>query len=181
MVAPGYVTAICVPYNQVTFAAGHPGGEKFRPGAFRDFIEDTPAYTVRLVDNHQDPRASGGDWRRPFGRAVRFEERDEGLWGEFEFFNTPTGREGAEEVREGTYTGMSVGFYARQEHHDGALRVVTTAELLHVALVDSPAYAGARIIDHRAQHASPHAAPTTRRTPSGLELRRSLSGMLTTT
>lgn len=140
---PGYLEGIAVPYNEITYlAAGEPRGERFITGAFTQSIQARGAGGVRLVDSHLD-----GVMRRPYGVLVEAEEHAEGLWTRFRFYDTPAGQEGRAEAREGTYGGLSVGFKTvRQRRGSDGVREVIEAQLHHVALVDEPAYAGAKVL-----------------------------------
>lgn len=135
---------LCVPYGRTTLKAGFPRGERFVSGAFRDAVAGRAK--VRLRDIH-----GANDNRRPVAVSTGFEETGDGLVGRFRFYNTPEGRGAWENVSEGTYGGLSVGFYAVKDRtaSDGA-REVLTARLHHVALVDEPAYEEAQILAVRA-------------------------------
>ncbi|ANC29930.1 HK97 family phage prohead protease [Isoptericola dokdonensis] len=97
---------------------------------------------MRLTDSHVS-----GEQRRPVARATFFTETTAGLFGTFRFFNTPEGRSAFENTKEGTYSGVSIGFFADQSRTiTGSIREVIHADLAHVSLVDVPAYDGAVII-----------------------------------
>lgn len=134
---------LCVPYNDPTRRAG-PDPEVFRPGAFASAA--SAAAKIRLTEYH--PGSDTG--RRPIGVATAFEERAAGLFGKFRFYNTPQGRAAWENAREGTYGGLSVGFVADRDVKTSAGREILSARLHHVALVDEPAYEGARVLAVRA-------------------------------
>lgn len=140
---PGYMEGIAVPYNEITYlAAGEPRGERFIAGAFTKSIAARAAAGIRLVDSHLD-----GYQRRPYGVLAEAEDRDEGLWTRFRFYDTPSGQEGRAEAREGTYGGLSIGFKTvRDRRATDGVREVIEAQLHHVALVDEPAYAGAKVL-----------------------------------
>jgi HK97 family phage prohead protease len=131
---------ICIPYDQPTLKAG-PRPEVFRRGAFASIAEAVGK--VRLTDENH---ASG---RRPVGLGEAFEERAGGLWGRFRFYNTRQGRDAFENVTEGTYGGLSIGFRAVREAIVEGVRNVYEARLHHVSLVDDPAYDGAAILQVR--------------------------------
>jgi HK97 family phage prohead protease len=131
------LTGICVPYDRPTNSAG-PVPEVFRAGAFSNL---SSADRTRLFDFNHDTN------RRPVGIATRFEERAEGLYGQFRFYDTPAGRGAFEEVVEETYGGLSIGFVATKENRSHGMREILGAKLHHVSLVDVPAYEDARILD----------------------------------
>jgi len=130
---------IAVPYDVTTMKAGYPRGERFLPGAFAE-IDATAK--IRLTDSHLE-----GDQRRPVGVGTSFRDTPAGLLSAFRFYDTPEGRGARENVIEGTYGGLSVGFVPIEERigDDGA-REIVKARLFHVSLVDEPAYDDARIL-----------------------------------
>jgi HK97 family phage prohead protease len=142
--------ALCVPYETPTYAVSVPGhrGEVFARGAFSGLLEAPQTWPkVRLTDSHVDTSQ-----RRPVAKATDFVDTDAGLVGRFQFFDTPEGRGAWENVREGTYGGLSVGFVVVSERtRSGGLREVSDARLHHVSLVDEPAYREARILATRAE------------------------------
>lgn len=143
--------ALCVPYGKPTYAVDLKGynGERFKAGAFADLLANPATWPkVRLTDSHVDGRE-----RRPIAKAVEFRDTADGLVGRWQFFNTPEGRGGWENLTEGTYGGVSVGFMTPPDGFvrtaDG-LREVRRARLHHVALVDEPAYREAQVLSARA-------------------------------
>lgn len=143
--------ALCVPYDAPTYAVDLKGfnGERFARGAFADLLANPAMWPkVRLTDSHVDGRE-----RRPIAKAVEFRDTDEGLVGRWQFFNTPEGRGGWENLTEGTYGGVSVGFMTTSDGYrrtPEGLREVHRARLHHVALVDEPAYREAQVLSARA-------------------------------
>jgi HK97 family phage prohead protease len=140
---------LCVPYDRTTMKAGYPHGERFLPGAFADVTTRSGQTRIRLTDSHIE-----GDARRPVGIATELRDTSSGLFGTFRFYNTPEGRGAWENVTEGTYGGLSVGFVPVTERRaaDGA-REIVKARLFHVSLVDEPAYDEAKVLAVR--HALP--------------------------
>lgn len=139
------LTGLCVPYNRVTMNVAATRGEKFAPGAFA--TAPAAASKIRLTDSHQP-----GEARRPVGVATALQDAPDGLYGTFRFYDTPEGRGAWENVQEGTYGGLSVGFHvvkARTSVLDGC-REVLEARLYHVSLVDEPAYEDAKVLAVRA-------------------------------
>lgn len=154
--APGRVMELlCVPYGVTTTwvnLPGYPGGERFRQGAFAALVAGgaRAAAKVRLTDSHLD-----GVDRRPIGEGVEFVETPDGLVGRFRIYNTPEGRSGWENVVEGTYGGASISFPGsdpkattarRVTSPRGDVREVLRTRLVHVSLVDQPAYIGAGVM-----------------------------------
>ena len=150
---PGRVMELlCVPYDVVTTwvdLPGYPGGERFARGAFAALVAGGPRAwgRVRLTDSHTEGT-------RPVGVGIGFVETTYGLVGRFRIYDTPEGRSGWENVREGTYGGASVGSNAdpkvmsagRVPSPRGDVREVRRARLDHVSLVDVPAYVGAGVM-----------------------------------
>lgn len=127
----------CIPYGVITHKAGA-RPERFRAGAFA--TAPANAGKIRLRDaNHAKERL-------PVGVAQTLDDRQDGLYGEYRVYNTPEGRAALENVKEGVYTGVSVGFYAEDEDLVDGVREVRRAQLHHVSLVEEPAYDDARIL-----------------------------------
>ena len=59
--------------------------------------------------------------------------------------NTTRGRDAAENLRQGVYTGLSVEFSSRSEGRRGVLREIRAALLGGAALVDSASYKGSTV------------------------------------
>lgn len=146
---------LCVPYDTPTTRAPGTRDEVWRFGALAGAAM-VPGKIRLLDENHLDGMRMP---RRPVGVGVRLTELAEGLHGRFRFYDTPEGRSAYENVREGTYGGLSVGFVAVREGAPTApLREVLEARLHHVSLVDEPAYVGAAILALRgADGAAPDA------------------------
>lgn len=131
-----YIEGICVPYGRITTKAG-PTPEVFERGAFTELVAS--GAKVKLTDyNHSRQRV-------PVGYSEVFEERAAGLWSRFRLNLTPEGDSAHANAREGVYTGLSVGFIARQQEMRAGVRHVTSARLDHVSLVEDPAYVEAEI------------------------------------
>ena len=129
----------CVPYGVTTTRTKTP--ERMLAGAFQEAT--AAASKIRLTDENH---ANG---RRPVGVGLALEDRPDGLYGRFRFYNTPEGRAALENVQEGTYGGVSVGFVAVQERMAAGVREIVRARLHHVSLVDTPAYEDAEILSVR--------------------------------
>ena len=68
--------------------------------------------------------------------------------------NTAAGRDAAENIREGVYTGLSVEFAAEVETREAGYRRIKRAFLGGAALVDSPSY-GDSLVEVRAEMSVP--------------------------
>ena len=91
-----------------------------------------------IVINAQHDRQS------PILRAVPFLEGDD-LKIDAALPNTTAGRDAAENLRQGVYTGLSVEFASRSEGRRGPLREIRSALLGGAALVDTAAYKGSTV------------------------------------
>jgi HK97 family phage prohead protease len=128
---------MCVPYGVESYRAG-PLPERFAAHAFAASADHTK---IRLVDENHAWRG-----RRPVGVAKALSDEPGGLVGRFRFYDTPEGRSAFENVRAGTYGGLSIGFIATREAIVAGVREIIEAKLHHVSLVDEPAYDDAQII-----------------------------------
>jgi HK97 family phage prohead protease len=135
------IEGICVPYGEVTHRAG-PRPELFEPGAFADLATQARGSGVRLFlyDNNHDLK------RVPAGTAVEFRDQPTGLWGRFRFHRTVEGRGAFDNLAEGVYSGLSIGFQSVRDRVVDGVRRVAQARLHHVSLVTEPAYEGAQIL-----------------------------------
>ncbi len=133
---------IAVPYGQEATIGSYV--ETFTRGAFVD------AATHPLTATH--PR-TGADL--PIGRSVQLEERSDGLHGAWHVSDTDLGNEVLTLVRDGVPLGLSIGFVeGRSRWNPARTRVERlSATLDHVAVVRTPAYAGAAITALRAAEA----------------------------
>ena len=124
---PGRLVGVLLPYGER--AADRP--EMFEPGALH-----WPADGVLLRSMHkrQDPVA------RFIPEATETEVRVS-----IDLPDTTAGRDAATNVRAGVLKGLSVEFRAERERRDNGLRVIERAELVGAGLVDSGAYARARV------------------------------------
>lgn len=134
----------CVPYGKATLKAG-PRPERFRYGAFAGATDNAGRIRLRDADHTRG--------RLPVGVAQRLEERADGLYGEFRFYNTPEGRAAVENVAAGVYAGVSVGFFADDAPVVDGVREVRAAKLHHLALCEEPAYEDAKILALRSADA----------------------------
>ena len=125
------------------------GIELFRRGALTKTLRDrtTP---IPLLGLH----AENG----PVGKLVDSHDDEVGQHAVFRLFNTAAARDAAELVREGIWTGLSVGgtgIPARTKvtHQTDGSKLVERFEIRldHVGLVRTPAYADARVLALRAE------------------------------
>lgn len=152
------VSGILMPWNETTYLAGDPRGERFLPGAFTRSVK---AKGERLKLFRGTSREH--DQTVAIGRVKAMDPRHpDGLWGEWRIAQTPAGDAALAEVAEGLLDAFSVGFRAVRAGRgsDGA-REVAEAELLEVNLLPLGAYDGARVLETR--------APVVRMTPDELD------------
>lgn len=136
-----YIEGICVPWETRTDrVAGAP--EMVMRGAFDDLIASSAR--VKLTDYNHDLK------RVPVGYSTAVENRDSGLWARFRINDTPEGDSAIRNTAAGVYEGLSIGFVAKSDRIVAGVRQITAARLHHVSLVTEPAYAEARILEHRA-------------------------------
>jgi HK97 family phage prohead protease len=128
--------------------------ETFERGAFGG----TDPARVPLTATH--PRDGG---TLPIGVTVTLEERADALYGSWHVSDVALGNEVLALARDGVPLGLSVGFEevagGSQWNHTRTRVTRTRALLDHVAVVRSPAYAGARVEAVRAALVPPPGAP----------------------
>lgn len=136
------VEGMCVPFDTPTPVADQAGAytECFDRGSFRQITRDPGR--VRMVYEHTDDLLG---W---VGRAVLLREDTEGLFGEFRVDDTDRGRALRYKISDGQLTGLSVGFVPGRSYTDlgGVVHRKVVDRLDHVAVVESPAYPGARVL-----------------------------------
>ena len=133
-----------IPYNETAMVKDPgrpPYKERFAPGAFTDFLRHK-SDAVRLYGMHS--RNFGG---KPVGKPVEWSDGPDKLCGGFELFDTTEGNDTLTLIREGGYTGFSIGFGLTRDgtRQDGDIVTRTRATLGEVSVVDVPAYPSATI------------------------------------
>jgi HK97 family phage prohead protease len=132
------IIGIAVPYDETTYRV--PGGERVIRGAFKRSIQHKGG---------KIPLACAHDPRMVMGYSQEWEETPEGLLGSFRVNEGEKGTQLLEDVRNGYYPSMSVGFEATRDgvHRapDG-VREVREAKLVEVSLCGIPAYDGAAVL-----------------------------------
>ncbi len=131
------ISGMVLPWGKVAFS----GGFQWR---FARSSVEVPADTgrVKLLKDH-DPQNA-------VGKALGFEDRDEGLWAEFQVKRGQAGDEILSEAEDGVLDGFSVGpaFAAdgwQADPDDPSVRLVHDARLVEVSIVAIPAFADARV------------------------------------
>lgn len=139
----------CVPYNVPTMVADLPPAdptpylESWARGAFRSATKDPSR--VGLTFMHLP------GLREVVGRGVQFTESDGGLDGVFRAVEHDDGDKALALVRDGSFRGLSIhaAVMRSRRRPDGAVER-QVARLIHVALVDQPAYEDAQVTAVRA-------------------------------
>lgn len=128
------------PYDETTYLAPDPQGERIKRGAFSRSIS---------LRGDRIPILRGHERGMRMGVSKRFEESSEGLVGTFEINPGEEGELFLAQLRDGYYGGLSAGFVPldKQVHRgaDGA-REIREAKLVEVSAVGVPAYEGAGIL-----------------------------------
>jgi HK97 family phage prohead protease len=134
------ITLIAIPYNEHTFVEyrGKIIEEVVEPGAFNG-IEKTSNHVTANRDH---------DYKRTVGKAVGYDTADSrGLVATLKVSRTALGDEALELARDGVLK-ASVGMLVKRSDQTikNGLRTIHKAFLDHIALVPSPAYAGAEVL-----------------------------------
>jgi HK97 family phage prohead protease len=140
------IVAPCiVPYNRVARVADGDGpayDEMFAPGVFARNLR--APHHVLIRSQHAE------DFLGVVGRAVRLDDSDEQLAGEFVALDSNSGHQALAMIKEGIYTGASVGFVPIRNKRGSKGEIVrVSAHLDHVALVMEPAYSDAAALSVR--------------------------------
>jgi HK97 family phage prohead protease len=122
--------------------------ERFARGAFKKTIAERGPQgngQIKFLRSHDSWVAIGA-------KFLSLKEDDRGLRFEAETINTSTGRDLAEELRQGVMDTVSIGFDAVQEKYnaDEEERTVLEARLFEISAVNWPAYPNAKIDSVRA-------------------------------
>jgi HK97 family phage prohead protease len=139
------IFGLCVPFNRPTIVADEPGKfyqEQFVPGAFTRAM-NVP-HRVHIQFGH------GRDDIVRAGKAARFTEEADGLYGEFIADETPIGEALIARARSEEPVGLSIGAVALKTEKRGAVITRTSVHLDHVAATNSAAYKDARVLAVRA-------------------------------
>lgn len=136
------VIGVVAPYDEISYLAGDPRGERIKRGAFAKSIAQRAA-AIPLLRNH--------DRGSKMGTSRTFAETPDGLLGEFVVNPGDAGDALLEDARNGYLGAMSAGFLPLGHHNratDG-VREVHEAKLVEVSLVALPAYEGSGVLSVR--------------------------------
>lgn len=135
------ITGMVAPYDEISYLAGDPAGERILKGAFKRSIIHRGAQ-IPLHDNH--------GYGRRLGTSRSWDETDAGLIGLFAINEGARGDDILTELHQGYFGGMSVGFQAIDvDRSSDGVRQVREAKLVEVSLVGMPAYESAGILSVR--------------------------------
>jgi len=133
------VIGVVAPYDETTYLAPDPMGERIVCGAFK-----------RSIDMRGDkiPICRGHDHKLRMGVSRTFVESREGLVGHFGINPGDEGDQFLAQCRDGYYGGLSAGFIplGRPERAPDGARLVREAKLVEVSAVGVPAYEGAGLL-----------------------------------
>lgn len=142
------VVGVAVPFGRIVDTPDV-GRETFARGAFARTISHGGLARVKLCVSHN--RAA------PVGVCTRLEERDDGLHGEWRVSATAAGDDVLEQVRDGTFDELSVGFEPLAGRRDRGAYVHTEVRLREVSLVPWGVYGddGAKVLALRSVEVTP--------------------------
>ncbi len=109
-------------------------------------IED--ASKIKLLSQH--------DMKKPVGRMISSEEKEDGIYATFKLSRSTGGNDALIMAQENLVTGLSIGaeIISSQPSRDGHT-VVTSAKLKEVSLVTEPAFKSAQILEIAAEEVTP--------------------------
>jgi len=124
------------------------GGVVFEAGS----IEIADPTKIKLLSQH--------DMKKPVGRMISAEVRQDGIYATFKLSRSTGGNDALIQAQEGLVSGLSVGaeVIASKPSRDGHI-VVSSARLKEVSLVTEPAFKSAQVLEIAAEETIP-AEPT---------------------
>ena len=145
------------PYDETSYLAGDPGGERMARGCFAKSIRQRET-RIPLVLHH--------DLARAVGMSRSWQDTTAGLDAVFGVRRTAEGDQALDDIRDGYLPGLSVGFLplARGRGFDGVVEV-REARLYEVSLVLIGAYDGAKVLATRQARLDALLAPFRNRPP----------------
>lgn len=114
--------------------------EKFRKGAFREYLDNKDTDTKLLISHNNYPVLG-----RSKHSTLELKEDNTGLWFRADLPNNTFGNDVHESVKRRDLDGISVGFIMKKEEWDeeddeNVVRTVIKAELPEISLTSFPAY-----------------------------------------
>jgi HK97 family phage prohead protease len=119
-----------------------------------DSIEIADPTKIKLLSQH--------DMKKPVGRMVSAETREDGIYATFKLSRSTGGNDALVMAQEGLVTGLSIGaeIISSKPSRDGHT-VVTAAKLKEVSLVTEAAFKSAEVLEIAAEEVTPAETPTT--------------------
>ena len=120
------------------------GGVVFEAGS----IDIADVSKIKLLSQH--------DIKKPVGRMIAAETREDGIYATFKLSRSTGGNDALIQAQEGLVSGLSVGaeVIASKPSRDGHI-VVTAAKLKEVSLVTEPAFKSAQVLEIAAEENLP--------------------------
>ena len=127
------------------------------------------AGSIDIADVSKVKLLSQHDMKKPIGRMISAETRQDGIYATFKLSRSTGGNDALVMAQEGLVSGLSIGaeVIASKPSRDGHT-VVTAAKLKEVSLVTEPAFKSAQVLEIAAEEVIP-AEPTTESEPTVVE------------
>jgi HK97 family phage prohead protease len=124
------------------------------------------AGSIDIADVSKIKLLSQHDMKKPIGRMILAETRQDGIYATFKLSRSTGGNDALVMAQEGLVSGLSIGaeVIASKPSRDGHT-VVTAAKLKEVSLVTEPAFKSAQVLEIAAEEVIPAENPTTESEP----------------
>ena len=145
------ITGKIVPFGNDEIGSTNLGSYTFEAGS----IEIADATKIKLLSQH--------DMKKPVGRMVSSEEKEDGIYATFKLSRSQAGTDALIMASENLVAGLSIGaeIVASKPSRNG-YTVVTAAKLKEVSLVTEPAFKSAQVLEIAAEEVIPdEVIPTT--------------------
>jgi HK97 family phage prohead protease len=128
------------------------------------------AGSIDIADVSKIKLLSQHDMKKPIGRMISAETRQDGIYATFKLSRSTGGNDALVMAQEGLVSGLSIGaeVIASKPSRDGHT-VVTAAKLKEVSLVTEPAFKSAQVLEIAAEEVIPAENPTTESEPTVVE------------
>jgi len=119
------------------------------------------AGSIEIADPTKIKLLSQHDMKKPVGRMIAAETREDGIYATFKLSRSQAGSDAMIMASEGLVSGLSIGaeIISSQPSRDG-YTVVTAAKLKEVSLVTEPAFKSAEVLEIAAEEAPAEAVET---------------------
>jgi HK97 family phage prohead protease len=120
------------------------------------------AGSIEIQDPTKIKLLSQHDMKKPVGRMISAETREDGIYATFKLSRSTGGNDALVMAQEGLVSGLSIGaeITASKPSRDGHT-VVTAAKLKEVSLVTEAAFKSAEVLEIAAEEVTPAETPTT--------------------